>query len=35
MVEKLPKEMLSSSFEKDLDDLLRVGEAIVKKYTEE
>ena len=35
MDEKLPKEMLSSSFEKDLDDLLRVGEAIVKKYTEE
>ena len=35
MVENLPKEMLSSSFEKDLDDLLRVGEAIVKKYTEE
>lgn len=35
MVEKLPQKMLSSSFEKDLDDLLRVGEAIVKKYTEE
>lgn len=35
MVENLPQKMLSSSFEKDLDDLLRVGEAIVKKYTEE
>lgn len=35
MVENLPPKMLSSSFEKDLDDLLRVGEAIVKKYTEE
>lgn len=35
MVENLPQKMLSCSFEKDLDDLLRVGEAIVKKYTEE
>lgn len=35
MVENLPKEMLSSSFEKDLEHLLRVGETIVKKYTEE
>ena len=34
MVEKLPQKMLESKFDKDLEQLLKVGDAILKEYGE-